>query len=231
MTPQLDDIVVTDGNRNAFERVIGITQKRGRQTRIFMYGPSGSGKTAVLRARGVERDMLSDRRVLFTHAAELASAIRFGTSEKLLADAGEVDVLLIDSLDAFFKESIGVDVCRLLVAERNRLGLDTVIGALMPRCSYDLSRFEGVFDAFEEIAVEPLDGEGRVELVRRTAKRYGAKTGRPVALSEEALSFVANEFADDLRDIDLAIRFLVTEAGFSETTVSREEVRAVLGKR
>ena len=50
MATPLDTIVVTDGNREAFERVIGVTREHGAPERLFVVGPRGTGKTSLLRA-------------------------------------------------------------------------------------------------------------------------------------------------------------------------------------
>lgn len=232
MKASLSDIVVTDGNRSAFERVMGLGDEGGESVRLFMHGPAGSGKTAVMSARGLGGEAGSKRRMLFTHAAELTTAIRLGTSERLLNDAGEAAVLLIDNFDAFYEEGIGLDVCRLLLAERNRRGLSTVVAARMPRDSYDLSKLDGVLDEFEDVAVEPLDADGRIEFARRRLKRYQSENEDAPSLSDEALAFVVNEFAGELREVDLALRFLATAAGFeANALVGPLEAQKALGAR
>lgn len=232
MKASLSDIVVTDGNRSAFERVMGVGDEGEKALRLFMHGPSGSGKTAVMSARGLGSEAASKRRAVFTHAVELTTAIRLGTSERLLNDAGEAPVLLIDDFDAFYEEDIGLDVCRLLLAERNRQALSTIVAARMPRDSYDLSKLDGVLDDFEVVAVEALDADGRVEFARRSLKRYRGENDDAPSLSDEALFFVANEFAGELREVDLALRFLVTAAGFDPNAVIGSlEAKAALGAR
>ena len=47
MATPLDTIVVTDGNREAFERVIGVTQEHGAPERLFVVGPRGTGISQI----------------------------------------------------------------------------------------------------------------------------------------------------------------------------------------
>lgn len=227
----LDDIIIADENREAFERIIGITQKVGdAQILLFMFGPQGSGKTAVLRARGVTRDLLSTRSVVVTHASELVSAIKFGTSEKLLDSAGSADVLLLDDFDAFLEgEEIGLDVCRLLLSERDEKGLDTIIAARKPREEYDLGQLSDALLAYEEIGVAPLGKQGRIAYARRMEEAVREQGGSTNTLCSEAIDFVSSEFANGVNEIRLAVCFLLMEAGFEEgSEITLEQARTAL---
>ena len=52
----VDALQVFDGNREAFERVISITQAEDEgPIQVFISGPSGSGKTALLSIPGILR--------------------------------------------------------------------------------------------------------------------------------------------------------------------------------
>lgn len=231
----LDGIVVADENREAFDRIIGITQKaHDAQVLLFMFGPHESGKTAVLRARGTTRDLLSTRSVIVTHAQELISAIKFGTSEKLLDGAGSADVLLLDDFDVFFgDDDFSLDVCRLLLTERNSKGLDTIIAARRPKAEYESERLGGVLAAYEEVEVLPLGEQGRIEYARRVEEELRDRGDSTILLSSEALDFVANEFARDVEEICFAVQFLLTKAEFGEedSEVTLEQAKEVLPLR
>lgn len=231
MRSELDDIVRFEGNEEAFSRVLAATGDHEGVTKLVIYGPAGCGKTAVLKARGVEKDLLSTKKTLFTHAAELINAIKLETSEKLLNSAGSVDVLFIDSLDDFLADDeIGPDVCRLLVEERSRNGLDTVIGARKPLSAYDEPRLGTAFSDFEEIEVKPLDDAGRIAFARRMEERYREDRENAPTLSEEAVEYISGEFAREVNDIRHAVRFLVTAAGIEDgSCVSAELAKEALG--
>lgn len=229
MRKPLDDIIVFDGNKAAFERIIGIVNEQ-KPSRLFLYGPSGSGKTAVLSAREKQKDEdPSAENVMFTHAPELIAAIRLDSNESLLVDAGSVGILLVDEFDSFFDDEIGLEVCRLLLNERDRLGLSTVLAARKPLSSYDLSTLEGALDDFEELEAKPLDAEGRKQFARAMQKRYRGEADDAVALSDEAIEFVSIEFADNLSDVDVAIRYLITAAGFGKgDVISADQAKSLL---
>lgn len=209
----LDDIVLTPGNREAFELVIGITQCEETPINMYMHGPAGSGKTTVLRARGRERDLLSKRRVMFTHAAELISAVTFGANDKVLEDAGSVDILLVDSLDDFFKDDeVGSELLSLLLKERKRLGLSTIIAGRYPLEKYDLSKFDGVFNDYKVFSVEILDKDGLVSFAKKTQDKCRDDKDNAPFLTDDALSYIALTFSSSLRDIENAVRYLITAA-------------------
>ncbi len=213
-------IIEDDGNRDAVARIAALSSASADPVRLVVSGPAGAGKTTLFQAAAREMGRLSEssgtrRTALFTHAAELTTAIMIGENEKLLERAGSDDVLFIDAIDDFFGHvEIGPQTFRLLVAERTRVGLDTVVGARLPLGSYDRDAIDDVLKGFDEVAIRPLGGVGRVAFAKRVLDGCGAPGERP-ELSDGALSFIANDFADGLDDVRNAVRFFATAAGFS----------------
>lgn len=228
MRLRIEDIVLFEGNEEAFDRILAITSNVER-TMLFVHGPAGSGKSAVMRARAFERDLLSKRKVLFTHAAEIITAIHLNENEHLLERVGSEDILLIDSLDDFIAKDTGAQILQLLVNERNAQGLSTVIAARSSLSSYDSNVIGATFQQFDEVQVNPLDASGRISYARNLQRRIAWDAKCAPRLTDEALGYVANDFSKDISDIEFVMTYLLTDAGFEpDAEVDLAMARAAL---
>ncbi len=222
MRTALDDIVITDGNREAYETILALTQDHDEPVKMFVYGPIGAGKSTIVQARGRTKDMLSKRKVMFCNAAELVLAVTLEeVSDEYLEKVGSADVLLIDGFEDFFKNlPTGPLLCRLLITERNKHGFDTVLFSDLPLSEFDLSALEGVLDDFVQVSVEPLDADGFVLLAHnvQATLREGKEDTAPL-LADDALEYLARDYAEKGDDIRNALRYLIAVAGFEDGTV------------
>lgn len=228
----MDEFVQTEGNREAYCRIAAITQKHDAPERLFVVGPEQSGKTTLVRARQIDKDLLSDKRVLYRPCSELAEAMRANVYDGYLQDLGEFEVLFLDDFEGFYEdEELGPKMCELLLKERDRLGLDTVITAAKPLSSFDLAPFGDALDGFEEIAMEPLDREGILRFVQGLAEDYTDPETSP-KLSAEALEYIAWELDDELPEMKRkAVYYLMTQyEGEPGETLSRSFVEQALAR-
>lgn len=232
MNPTVDEILITDDNREAFELVLGITQNKEMPVNAYIYGEHGSGKTYVFQTRVLDKDLLSNKHVAFSHAAELMTAIQFDAGDRILEKVGSVDVLLLDSFDLFFNDvSSGPLLCKLLLKERQSQGLSTIIAGEKPLSSYDLSLLDGAMDSFKEYRVAPLQRTDYLELAQKIQSVYVSDKSDATMLSHEALEYLALEFADTPKEIKTALHFLLTVADFpSGTVIDVEMAKDTLGR-
>lgn len=211
MNTPLDAFVKTDGNCEAFDRIVSLTQPHDKPEMLFLVGPEQSGKTTLVRARQLDKDLLSTKRVLYRPCAELAKAMRANVYDGFFEDLGTHEVLLLDDFDGFFEdEEIGPKLCQLLLAERERHGLDAVITSRKPLAAYDLSLFGGVFDKFEEITMDELDADGLEIYVTELVGAY-AEEGKSPVLSSEAISYIARDLGEKPDMMRKAVSFLMTQ--------------------
>ncbi len=231
MPTLLDEIVVTEGNREAFEAILSIGRGPSTPQRLFVWGPKGSGKSSVAYARGREKDLLSTRRIISCHAQEVMASLASGVNDGFLDEIGEVDILLLDGFESLFAApDAGPSLARLLLGTRNAKGLSTVVISDIPLAEVNGPELEGVLDGFRQIAVEPLDRDGWVEFARRVQDTVqGGRDGAPT-LSDDALAFIATGFAQNPEDIRNAIRYLLTRTEEPEgSMLGAERARELLG--
>lgn len=229
MKTPLDALVKTDGNREAFDRIINITQTHEKPEKLFLVGPEQSGKTTVIRARQLDKDLLSTKRVLYRPCAELAEAMRANVYDGFFEDLGTFEVLCLDDFDGFYEDmELGPKLCQLMLQERNRHGLDTVITSRKPLSEFDLTPFEGALDGFEEIQIEALEGDGLVAYVKGLQEEY-TEEGKTPVLSEEALLYVAQDMNETPERLRRAMHFLITQyEGEPGVELSRDFVEKAL---
>ena len=210
--------VVNDGNREAYDAILGVTQPHDAPQNIFIYGPKGSGKTSLMRARAFERDLLSEKKCKLHAATEMIVALKLDAADFFFEEIGSVDVLLVDDFEGFVSDSqIGPMFCRLMLQERARLDLDTVISSEKPLGAFDLSGFGDDIKSFREIRIEPLEKSDYIELASKLSGCY-ANEKTPI-LGQDAVDFIALQFSDSIDDVYNSIRFLLQAAGLKGDTV------------
>lgn len=219
----VDEFVATEENSELFERVMHVTRAE-EPVRMFVYGPSGSGKSTLAQTRGRERDLLSDKDVMFCHAEELVSFFNLGNvGERFLERAGTADVLLLDGFDRFLDgDAVRAELATLLLRERNRQDLSTIVFSALSLADIPFSSVADELSQFERWRLAPLDEGGRMQLAHAVHDALHATargSQRANRLSEEALEYVATTREGNLPEMKSVLRFLVTEAPFKEGEV------------
>ena len=150
------EFIVTDENRELYDRVIKVTQAES-PVRLFIYGPASSGKTSLVHERGRERDLLSDKTVAFCHALELVSMFNLGeVGEAFLERAGSADVLLLDGFEAFADgDAVTRELGALLLAERNRKQLSTLVFSRRPLDEFSSDAVGAQLEGYEACEIAP----------------------------------------------------------------------------
>lgn len=229
MMMPLETIVVTKGNERAVRVITDITQEHEYSVNVFLHGPAESGKTMVMRARQLDKDLLSTKTVLYRPCKELPEALRAEVYDGYLEELSEVDVLFLDDFDGFYAdEEIGPMMCKLLLQERARRGNDTVISSRKALEEYDLGMFEGLFDDFVEIEIAPLSESVFAEFVMRAYQQYRDEETSPV-LTQEAVEYIANELDASLEMKRRAVFYLMKGyAGEPNAELSRNFVEGAI---
>lgn len=231
MVISLDEIVVTEGNQRAFDAILSIGRTEGEPRKLFIWGPKGSGKSTVASARGREKDLLSTRRIISCHAQEILAIIKSGINDEFLNEIGEEGILLLDGFDTLFDgDEIGSELGKLLLQERNRNGLSTVVISDMALEHLDTTLLDGVLDDYEQIEVQPLDAAGLQEFAEKIYVSLRNHNDAAPVIAPDALTYIALEFAQEPKDIQNALTFLLTKEGDqTESTLTKDVVKTLLG--
>lgn len=224
-----DAVVITEGNKEAVRAVADITQAHESPVNVFLVGPEASGKTMLMRARQLDKDLLSTKTVVYRPCKELPEALRADVYDGYLEELAEADVLLLDDFEGFYEDKeIGPMMCKLLLQERARRGGDTVISSRKPLDAHDLSFFEGLLDRFVEVSMAPL-AEGNAEAyVQKVYAQYRDEEKSPV-LSEESLAYLAHDLDASLEMKRRALYYLMMGyEGEPGSELSRDFVKEAL---
>ena len=226
----LDEIVITDGNKEAFELILHLTDTFQIPVRALVYGPAGSGKSTLLRGKARTRDLLSEKEFTACNAAEVVSLFNIGSAgESFLEKIGTADALVIDEFQRFYDDENGIELCRLLVSARNKAGYDTVIVSDVPFDELDMSLFDDIFADYGRLSVSALDDDGRAEFARRLLAKEDESSSWPL-FEESAIDCIVGEYAKDASEIrKIAQFFKASDAVKEAERIDANDVRSLLG--
>jgi len=202
-----DNFVVGEGNRLAYEVALEVARRPGKvYNPLFIYGGVGLGKTHLLHAIG-NACFLQNMKVVYTSSTDfsenMVEAIKEGRIKEFRDRYREVDVLLLDDVQFLSgKERTQIEFFNLfnhmflsdkqivLASDRHPKELRDVSDRLV-------SRFGG------GLVVEiRLDRLTKLEIIRRKLRELG------VGIGDEVAESLAKQVADNVRDIEGAVRVL-----------------------
>jgi len=202
-----DNFVVGEGNRLAYEVALEVARRPGKvYNPLFIYGGVGLGKTHLLHAIG-NACFSQNMKVVYTSSTDfsenMVEAIKEGRIKEFRDRYREVDVLLLDDVQFLSgKERTQIEFFNLfnhmflsdkqivLASDRHPKELRDVSDRLV-------SRFGG------GLVVEiRLDRLTKLEIIRRKLRELG------VGIGDEVAESLAKQVADNVRDIEGAVRVL-----------------------
>ena len=223
----LDDIVVSDANRDAHDHLFAAASPHPSGISLLV-GPAGSGKTHMLLALA-EPDSASPGRALFVRANELTLRLLHGVQRRSLAVLREElrspDVLIVDGLERLDGRIGSQRELFDAVSDLEARGRRVVLAC--QRAPADLERLgrplQQMLERTRRIDLRAPPRRVRVEIVRRRFARWDVPAGA------DAVSWLATELGDDLGGLDaLLTRVLAhptSAGGLVEPERHRRELR------
>lgn len=223
----MNKLVEDAGNTAAVQAAVAVPEKEEAE-HVFIFGPAQSGKTTLLQE--VEMGNAEKKRpALYRAAMQIMNTLQFEDApDEFFEQIGTAPVLLLDDFQDFYVAGEGGPLfAKLMLEERAKNGLSTIITCNVPMAELDKDVIEHALDDFTEYEVKPLGSEGRQEFVKLMAKTYSGSEAP--TLGDDAIAFLANDFSEDLKDVRNAVHYLVEAAGFNASdTVSADKAKDLL---
>jgi len=223
--------IVGSSNELAYAAARSVTKNLGMiYNPLFIYGGVGLGKTHLLQAIGNE--ILKDdptRKVKYVSAekfaSELVSSIQCGEMEKFKEKYRKIDLLIIDDIQFLSgKEKTQEEFFHTFNAlyEKNKqiiISSDRPPQAIQTLQDRLRSRFEGGMIA----DISYPDFETRLAILKSKT------TPRGVNLPEDVLSFMAESFKNNIRELEGALNKVIIQASLSsDQRTDLESVKKIL---
>ncbi len=203
---------------------------------VLFHAPYGFGKTHLLNALAWEASRTRpDKRVIYLTAERFLSSFVRALQERTTAGFKEelraADLLLID--DAHFvagKQSTQEELFQTLTAlvgdgRRVVLSSDRPPSALTEMDA----RLRSHLSAGLVCGIEPADRALRLSILERKLDVLCRQANlKPMRARPEVLEFLADRFADSVRELEGALNTLVARTGEGLATVGLDEAQAVL---
>ncbi|WP_146007834.1 hypothetical protein [Raoultibacter massiliensis] len=221
MRESMGVFIENQGNASAVKALESINGLRPVPLRLFIEGPHHAGKSALVRgwAEDAAKNGAGDS-VFACSGADIAIALQFEADDSFFEKLGSTPVLIIDDLEPLLRTEKGDQLLSLMLHERDRQGLHTVITSQIPLTECTLEESRETLDSFEVVTIEPLDEEGKRAFARKAEAEYGSETHPE--LSDDAVACIIELANGRFADIENAVRYLVTD----EDCTSRETLDA-----
>lgn len=228
MKESLQSFVVHPSNAVAYKVVTSLARQGSASLRLLIEGPRGSGKSSLVRGFASDAEQSGQTgHVFICSGSDIAMALQFEADDSFFDRVGSVPVLLIDDLEPLVNSERGDFFLSLLLAERSRQDISTVITSDTPFGKYCLADSKALLDTFVTIQMQPLDSEGQADFVRLA--QQSCRTAQSPALCEEAIGYLAEQFCTDYFGMEAAVQYLMTDEGCRNCQViSLQKVQELL---
>lgn len=225
-----ETFVSDESNKIALRAALKIANNPGTFNPLYIYGASGLGKTHLMQAIGnFISKMHNDLRVLYIQAHEYLSDFNKACVDKNF-DAFEkkysnIDVLLVDDIQLLERKNCTQGEFFKLFNEMINNNKQVVITSDRPVSKLNgfMDRLTSRFQRGIEVGIDEPNYELRKSiLVKLNHEKH-------LFLSEEVLSYVAETFTNDVRELEVAInRILAFRDLYQEQEMDLEWVKKIL---
>lgn len=225
-----DRFIVGNSNKFAHAAAIAVSEKPGQAYNpLFIYGNSGLGKTHLLLAIGQaihERDATKKLAYIkgddFTN--QMVKSIKDGTVEDFRLKYRNVDLFLVDDIQFIAGKRSTQEEFFHTFNNIYESGHQIVITSDRPPLEMSLlddrlrTRFEGGLMA----DIQPPDLETRMAITRNKAAQLG------IILSDDAVSYIAENITANIRQIEGVIKRLTAYKEILDDTITIDSVKRAI---
>ncbi len=211
MRESMETFVRGPENDAAVRALESLTGLRPVPLKLFVEGPHQAGKSALVRGWAADAAQGEAGGAVFAcSGADIAMALQFEADDSFFEKLGATPVLMVDDVELLLRAEKGDQLLALMLAERDRLGLHTVVTSRTPLadCAFDASR--EAMDAFEVARMEPLGIDGKCAFVRKAAGEYATEASP--ALDDDAVACLVSLMGERFEDLEHATRYLMEDA-------------------
>jgi len=230
-----EEFVVGSGNKLAYAAARAISANPGKvYNPLYIYGKVGLGKTHLLHAIGHELiKNFKDIKIVYTTAEkftnEVIFAIQNAQSNSDLIDRFHkkyrtTDVLLIDDIQFLAGKERTQEEFFHTFNELHNAGKQIVITSdVSPKELSTLEeRLRSRFEWGLITDIQPPDFETRVAILKKKAQREN------ITISDEVLSYIANNIYSNIRELEGALIRLVAKASLLNENITVEFAKEAL---
>ncbi len=200
---------------------------------IFIYGPSGVGKTHLCQAIGQRAmELHPTMRVCYVSSSKfetqfIRDSLMRGTERGMFIDFyQQMDILIIDDIQGLIGKTKTQQAFFDIFNHLYLLGKQIIVTCDVP--PVDLKGMEARIMTRIQSAMMLRIDRPDLELRRKILQRRVADSG--VELGEECVEFIAENMQDNVRQLEGAIRTIVTHSKFSDlSAVDIDMTRRIVG--
>lgn len=200
---------------------------------IFIYGPSGVGKTHLCQAIGQRAmELHPTMRVCYVSSSKfetqfIRDSLMRGTERGMFIDFyQQMDILIIDDIQGLIGKTKTQQAFFDIFNHLYLLGKQIIVTCDVP--PVDLKGMEARIMTRIQSAMMLRIDRPDLELRRKILQRRVADSG--VELGEECVEFIAENMQDNVRQLEGAIRTIVTHSKFSDLgAVNIDMTRRIVG--
>ena len=212
MRESMETFVRGPGNAEAVRALESLSGLRPIPSKLYIEGPRHAGKSTLVRSWAADAERGSAGEAVFAcSGADIAMALQFEADDSFFEKLGAAPILLIDDIGLLLQAERGDQLLALMLAERDRLGLSTVVTSRQPASACEANEAREVLASFEDVHLEPLDHAGKRAFVRLAAAEYG--TDASPLLEEAAVACIVEMMGARFEDLESATRYLMTDDG------------------
>ena len=225
--------VVGESNQLAFSAAKRVSESLGHYNPLFIYGSVGLGKTHILNAIGNELKK-TDKKVIYLSAErfmyQFVKAIKNKDTQKFKDVFRNADVLILDDIqfisgkevtqEEFFYtfNSLVENQSQVIVScDRSPNDLDRIQDRIKSRLSGGLV-----------VDIQPPDIALRLQILKNRCKTEETYFGKEVLISDEILSFIANEFKSSIRDMLGVLNRIIASSRIQNKVPTLQDARLIL---